>query len=175
LFERFFDIRSSLIIQFENGDISKREFLENNYDLVLRTNFKPFLKIDKYEKGMFNYQYYNVLAKYYRMLARDARRSRRDKKYYNYYLNKGNNYYHEKDKAALELLRFLEFKGVEAYFIDVQSKGLRDKLYEIVLLDYKEAIFHSKANWLLEILREEGVFLEEKKRSLIDEYINEKY
>ncbi|HSH35002.1 DUF6648 family protein, partial [Schnuerera sp.] len=81
----------------------------------------------------------------------------------------------EKDKATLQLLRFLEFKNVEAYFIQVESKFLRDKLYEIVLLDYKEAIFHSKSIWLLGILKEEGVFIEGKKKSLIDEYINERY
>ena len=57
----------------------------------------------------------------------------------------------------------------------MESRNLKNKLYEIVLLDYKEAIFHSKALWLLDILREEGVFIEEKKMSLIDGYINEKY
>ena len=73
LFERFFDHRSSLIIQFGNGDLSKREFLEQNFDLVRKTNLKPFLRVDSYEKGMFNYQYYNVLAKYYRMLAKEIK------------------------------------------------------------------------------------------------------
>lgn len=175
IFDDFFDHRSSLIIQFNNGDISKREFLEYNFDLVRKTNLKPFLRVDTYEKGMFNYQYYNVLAKYYTMLAKEIRNTRKHQKYYTYYLNKGNNYYHEKDRAALSLLRYLEFRGVEAYYIEVQSKLLKDKLYEIVLLDYKEAIFHSKAQWLLDILREEGVFIEDKKTSLIDEYINERY
>lgn len=138
-------------------------------------NLKPFLRVDTYEKGMYNYQYYNVLAKYYTMLAKEIRNTRKHQKYYNYYLNKGNNYYHEKDKAALNLMKLLEFKGIEAYFVKCESKNLKDKLYEIVLLDYKEAIFHSKALWLLDILREEGVFIEGKKVSLIDEYINATY
>ena len=64
---------------------------------------------------------------------------------------------------------------MEAYFIKVESKYLKDKLYEIVLLDYDEAIFHSKSLWLLNILKEKGVFIEGKKKSLIDEYINERY
>ena len=34
LFEQFFDNRSSLILQFGNGDLSKKEFLEQNFDLV---------------------------------------------------------------------------------------------------------------------------------------------
>ncbi len=175
MFETFFDNRSSLIVQFKNGDITKKEFLEYNFDFVQKMNVKPFLKVDSYEKGMYNYQYYNVLAKYYTMLAKDVKKTKKHQKYYPYYLNKGNNYYHEKDRATLNLLRYLEFQNVEAYFIKVQSRFLQDKLYEIVLLNYKEAIFHSKAIWLLDVLKEEGVFKEGKKVSLIDEYINEKY
>ena len=162
-------------MQYGNGDLTKREFLEQNFELVRRTNLKPFLRVDTYEKGLFNYQYYNVLAQYYTMLAKEIRNRKKHRKYYNYYLNKGNNYYHEKDKAALALLKLIEFKGVEAYFVEMDSKSLRDKLFEIVLLDYEEAIFHSKAQWLLDILREEKVFIEEKKVSLIDDYINETY
>lgn len=175
VFDKFFDERSSLIVQFSDGEITKRQFLEYNFDLVRKTNLKPFLRVDTYEKGMFNYQYYNVLAKYYNMLAKETRNTRKHRRYYNYYYNKGNNYYHEKDRAALSLLEFLEFKGVEAYYIEVNSKFLRDKLYEIVLLDYEEAIFHSKAKWLLDALRENNVFIEDKKESLIDGYINEPY
>lgn len=175
IFEGFFENRSSLIYQYESGKISKKEFLENNYELVRRTSIRPFLRIDSYEMGMFNYQYYNVLAKYYIMLAKDVRNTRRHQRYYSYYRNKGNNYYHEKDKAALDLLKFLEFKDVEAYFIELESKSLQDKLFEIVLLDYKEAIFHSKAQWFLDILKENGVFQINKRPSLIDEYINEVY
>lgn len=175
IFSTFFEQRSSLIVQFKNGDISKREFLEYNYDLVRRTNLKPFLRVDTYEKGMYNYQYYNVFAKYYTMLAKEIRNTRKHQRYYKYYLNKGNNYYHEKDRAILSLLKFLKFEGVESYFVKVESRLLKDKLYEIVLLNYKEAIFHSKAIWLLDILKAEGIFTETKKRSLIDEYINEKY
>jgi len=75
----------------------------------------------------------------------------------------------------LDVLKIIDFKGVEAYFVKCESRNLKDKLYEIVLLDYKEAIFHSKATWLLEILQKEGVFLEGRRKSLIDEYINETY
>lgn len=175
IFDTFFANRSSLIIQYANGDISKKEFLEYNFDFVQEMNLKPFAKIDSYEKGMYNYQYYNTIAKYYTMLANDIRRSGKHSKYYSYYKHMGNEYYHEKDKSTIQLLRHLEFKNVEAYFVKVESKYLKDKLYEIVLLDYKEAIFHSKSLWLLDILKKEGVFLEGKKKSLIDEYINAKY
>ena len=175
IFDTFFDNRTSLIIQYDNGDISKKEFLEYNFDFVQEMNIKPFTKVDSYEKGMYNYQYYNVLAKYYTMLAKDIRKSGKHEKYSKYYRNIGNKYYHEKDKATLQLLKYLKFKNVEAYFIKMESRFLEDKLYEIVLLNYNEAIFHSKSEWLLKILKNEGVFIEEKKKSLIDDYINERY
>lgn len=175
IFDTFFNHRNSLIIQFKNGDISKREFLEGNFDFVQDMKVKPFSKIDSYEKGMYNYQYYNVLAKYYTMLAKDIKKEGKHEKYYIYYLNQGNEYYNEKDRATLQLLRFLDFKNVEAYFIRVESRFLRNKLYEIVLKDYQYAIFHSKSRRLLDIVKKEGVFVEGMKTSLIDEYINQKY
>lgn len=175
MFERFFADRSSLIVQYANGDITKREFIQNNYNIVTNMNIKPFLKIDSFEKGMYNYQYYNVMAKYFTTLAKEIRNTKKHQRYYVYYLNKGNNFYHEKDKSAVSLLKFIEFKNVEAYFVKCKSKFLQDKLFEVVLLDYKEAIFHSKAEWFLDILRDEGVFIEGMKPSLIDEYINETY
>ncbi len=175
LFETFFENRSALIRQYENGDITKREFLEYNYDFVISMNVKPFLKVDSYEKGMFNYQYYNVIAKYFRMLSMEMKNSRKHQRQSAHYLNMGNNYYHEKDKAAIAVLKLIEFKGVESYYVKCESKFLKDKLYEIVLLDYKEAIFHSKAIWMLEILKAENVFSEKRRISIIDEYINATY
>lgn len=175
IFENFFENRSSLIFQYKIGDISKREFLEYNFELVRRLNLKPFLKVDSYEKGMYNYHYYNVLAKYFTSIAKEIRNTKKHQKHYVYNLNKGNNYYNEKDKATLNLIKFLEFEGIEAYYINCESKSLKGKLYEIVLHDYKEAIFHSKSQWLLDILKEEGVFVEGRKDSLIDHYINAKY
>lgn len=174
-FEDFFKKRSKIIKSLENKEISKKEFLEDNYNLVRRSSIAPFLRIDAYEKGMYNYQYYNVLAKYYNMLAHEAKDFRKNKKHYNDYLNKSNNFYNEKDKSTLELLKYLNFKGVEAYYIEMESDRLRGELFEIALLNYDEAIFHSKAKWLLDILRENGVFIEKSRKSLIDHYINERY
>lgn len=175
IFDIFFSHRDSLIMQYKNGDITKREFLQYNFEFIQKMHVRPFTKIDSFEKGMYNYQYYNMLAKYYIMLAWDIKKGEKHTKYSRTYLNKGNYYYNEKDKSTYQLLKFLNFENVEAYFIKVNSRYLKNKLYEIVLLDYEYAIFHSKSNWLLKILRQENVFIEEKKKSLIDEYINEKY
>ena len=175
IFERFFENRSALIQLYNNNDITKREFLEMNFDFIRRMQLKPFTKVDSFEKGMYNYQYFNSMAKYYKMLAKELKDSRHFKKYQNDYLNKCNHYYHEKDLASLRLMQHLNFDGVVAYFIDTNSEALKGKLYEIFLENHKEAIFHSKSNWLLERLKEEGVFLEHKQKSLIADYINERY
>ncbi|MDO5714326.1 MAG: hypothetical protein Q4Q07_07830 [Tissierellia bacterium] len=175
LFQKFFEHRSSLIMQYNNGDITKKEFLQYNFNFMGQLNCGPFTRIDSYEKGMYNYQYYNGMAKYYRMLAKEVRNTKKHNRYYNHYLNIGNNYYHEKDQSILGLLKFLNYENVCAYTIKVDSKALKDQLYEIVITDRKEAIFHSKALWLKEILREEGVFDEEVRTSKISEYINERY
>lgn len=174
-FEEFMESRSFLIKKYSNGDITKREFLQYNYDYFISVNARPYIKIDSYEKGMFNYQYFNGLAKYYRMLAREVKNTKKHSKYYNYYLNLGNKYYDNKDETALDILKFIDFENVESYFISCDSEALEDSLYEIVLKDKKEAIFHSKAEWLLNILKEKNVFYPGKRESLISEYINERY
>lgn len=174
-FESFFKKRSEIIKKFGNGKITKKEFLLDNYNLIRRSSIIPFFKIDTYEEGMYNYQYYNVLAKYYNMLAHEAKDYRKNHKNYITYLNKSNNFYYEKDKSTLAILEFLEFKGVEAYYINMNSQRLKGELFEIRLLNYDEAIFHSKAGWLLETLKNKGVFIDEMRDSVIDDYINERY
>ncbi|CDZ74983.1 hypothetical protein ING2D1G_0824 [Peptoniphilus sp. ING2-D1G] len=162
-------------MQYNNGDISKKEFLKYNYDYFICENAQPFLKVDSYEKAMFNYQYYNGMAKYYRMLAKEVRNGKKHTKYYNYYLNLGNKFYKCKDESILSILKLSNFENISSYYIKCDSKALKNILYEIVLEDKKEAIFHSKAPWLLKILKEKGIFSSGIRKSLIEDYINEKY
>ena len=75
----------------------------------------------------------------------------------------------------MNILKIQDFRNTKAYYIKCESKALRNELYEIVLEDKKEAIFHSKAPWLLRILKEENIFDNQMKTSIIDHYINEKY
>lgn len=175
LFETFFENRNSLIIQFNNGDLSKKEFITENFNFITGLNIKPFIKVDSYEKGMFNYQYYNSMAKYYLMLAKELNNDSKHRRYYVNYLNTGNGLYHKKDITTLKILKIFNFEGVSSYFIKTNSKSLDGKLYEIIIKGYDEAIFHSKALWLIDILKKEDVFLSKKKRSIIDSYINNLY
>ncbi|KXG74084.1 DUF6648 family protein [Thermotalea metallivorans] len=175
VFDKFFKHRESLIRQFKKGDISKREFIEEHYAFIERLNLKPFQRIDSFEKGIYNYQYYNMLAKYSYMKAKDPKLIQKHPAIAKKLLEDADGYYRQKDKSALRLLEYLEFKNVEAYFVKVHSNNLKDKLFEIVLKDYENVVFHSKSPWLMECLKEEGVWLEEKKRSVIESYINERY
>lgn len=174
-FDDFFEHRDLLIEQFRNQEITKKEYLEKNYKYVIGMKVKPFQKIDSYEKGIFNYQYYNVMAKYHQMKAQEIKNKGKQLVYYKKYIDETNYYYNEKDKTSFRLIKFIEYENIESYFIKMESLLLKDKLYEIVLKDYEYAVLHSKSIWLLNVLRKEGVFSECVKKSIIDHYVNEKY
>ena len=61
--EKYFRYRQSLIDQYVKGDMTKREYLQANYEAVVYNDIKPFKNIDTVLKGLFNYQYYNARAK----------------------------------------------------------------------------------------------------------------
>jgi hypothetical protein len=175
IFDEFFEHRDMLIIQHMNGDINKKEYLELNYNYILEKNIKPFQRIDSFEKGMYNYQFYNMMAKYHKMIAQEIKDKGKHISFYNKYLQEADYFYNEKDKTSFRLLRFLHYENVEAYFIKMESSTLEGKLYEIVLKDYEYAVLHSKCLWLLDVLRKEKVFIDGKKKSVIDYYVNQKY
>ena len=118
-----------------------------------------------------NHQYYNALAKENKTIS-----TTRDMDYElkRDYLEKSNYYYSRKDRATLTALRMLDFRGVVAYFVKVRSRFLKGKLFEIVI-EEENIILHSTSPLILNCLREEGVFQEESRKSLIDEYVNHRY
>ena len=108
------------------------------------------------------------------MLSNKAKLSKNNKKY-KMYKNMSRNYYNEKDKSIFSILEIIQFLNVEAYFIKTESKNLNSRLFEIWVKDYEKTIFHSMNDRLLEMLRENNVFIEEIRESLIKDYINELY
>ena len=169
--QKYFKYRQSLIDQYAKGDMTKREYLQRNYEAVVYGDISPFRNMDTLEKALFNYQYYNALAKDMKTVstARDMEYElKRD------YLEKSNYYYSRKDRATLAALRMLDFRGVEAYFVKMRSKYLNGKLFEIVIQE-ENIILHSTSSLILKFLREEGVFREERRKSVIDEYVNHRY
>ncbi|WZL71900.1 hypothetical protein QBE52_12380 [Clostridiaceae bacterium 35-E11] len=176
VFDKFFNNRKALIYQFRKGDITKREFIEAHYAFIQRLNLKPFkYRIDSFEKGLYNYQYYNMMAKYSYMKSKDAKLQKKHPKIAMQLQQDAQYYYKQKDKTIIKLLTYLDFVNVEAYYIKVKSPMLKNKLFEVVLKDYDDVVFHSISQWVVDRLREEGVFDEQKKKSMIDKYINEKY
>lgn len=163
--ERFFEYRKSLIDQYAKGDMTKSEYLQSSLDAVLSLGIKPFRNIDTVEKGLFNYQYYNAMAKAARIEGYDSRVDM---------LERVNYLYRKKDHATLVALELLEFRGVSAYFVSTRSKELKGKLIEIIIEKY-DMILHSKSPRILERLREERIFDEGTRLSVIDGYVNQKY
>lgn len=169
--QKYFRYRQALIDQYKKGDMTKREYLQANYDAVIHNDIMPFKNIDTIEKGLYNYQYYNALAKQMKYISTQHGLDYELKKDY---LEKSNYYYFKKDKATQMVLKFLDYRGVTAYFVQVRSKALKGKLIEIVMED-QEMILHTTSEKILQILREEGVFYEESRKSLIDGYVNQRY
>lgn len=169
--EKYFRYRQSLIDQYIKGDMTKREYLEMNYNAVVYNDIKPFKNIDTVDKGLFNYQYYNALAKEMKSMSKAYNDDIEIKKDY---IEKSNYYYSKKDRATLKVLELLDFKGVNAYFIKVHSKALKGKLFEI-LLPERDMVLHSTNELILKRLKEEFVFEDGSKKSVIDSYINQRY
>lgn len=175
LYDKLSRKRDSLIQQFMKGDLTKREFLIENYEFIQNMNRNPFTRIDCFEKGFYNYQYYNTMAKYYRMEADRMKDNTKHPEAFTEYIEKSNYFYSKKDRTILQTLDIVKYKNVEAYFVKVKSPYLKNRLIEIVFKDYDNVIFHTRSQWLTEILMDEGILKEGVKKSLIDLYVNQKY
>lgn len=168
--QKYFNYRQALIDQYIKGDMTKREYLERNLDAVLSLNIKPFKNVDTVDKALFNYQYYNAMAKD----AKINTTGYTNGEYEKILQEKSAYYYSQKDRATMRVLQLLDFVNVKAYFIKVKSKYLRNKLFEIILED-SNTVLHSSNEAILNRLKEEQVFSEGVKRSVIDSYINQRY
>lgn len=170
--EIFFKRRNELIKELSIRKIDKISFLEKNYELIQNLNMKPLLNISSLEEGMYNYQYYNILAKFFKQKSILYSNNKKKQKKYNENLMKSNNYYAEKDKYLLKMIDFLDEKTTESYFIDMNSKRLNNYLFEIVVKDVDFAIFHSMNIEILQKLKEKNIFIDEIRISKINDYVN---
>lgn len=175
IFDKFFKHRGGLIQQFKKGDISKKEYIEAGFAYIHQEGLKPFKNVDSFEKAMYNYQFYNTMAKYFYLKSNEIKSYGKHPELLKEHLEKVDYYYRKKDQATLRAIELLDYYGVEAYYIQVQSSYLKKKLYEIQFEDYPDYILHSTSEWLLKRLQEENIFKEGVRRSLISNYVNEKY
>jgi len=174
-FDIFFEEREALIFKYKKGDISKKEFIEEHYFTITRLNLKPFQKIDSFEKGIYNYQFFNAIAKYNTLKLRDRKLLEKHPELVREIEEKISYNYRKKDETILKLLRYLDYESVEAYYVKSKSDVLNNRLIEIILEDYEGIILHTVNPGIVEELKAEGVFWDIRKRSQIDDYVNKKY
>ena len=171
-FEKF---RKETIDLLDKELISKDEFLYRNLSYIERLDLKPFNRIDSIDKAIYNYQYYNLLAKKSNTDASKLLHNPKKKKAYLRCINQRENYYDLKDIATLKLIEMVGYDNVESYFIKLRSKRLQGIIFEIYISSLDKVILHSKNNNILNMLRQNEVFDEEVRPSLIDSYVNKSY
>jgi hypothetical protein len=163
--------RIELIEQLEVGLLSKEDFIMENYQMM-----QPFQRVSyeirSLEEGVIKYHYFNTMAKKL-MIEADAiefkapdQCSRLRSEAFEYYV--------KKDKITLNMLEFMGYKGVEAYFIHMQSRSLEGYIYEIKFNHHEKVVLHSKDRKILYKLKAANCFIEERQESIIQDYVNTK-
>lgn len=173
--EKFDSWRKKTIDLLTSGCIDKNEFLDINYDYISKLDLKPYSNIENILQGIYNYQYFNILAKKSNNQANKYLHNPKKKRLYARYINDRENYYCLKDHTTKAIIKLVEYKHIESYYIKLLSKRLTGKIYEIVLLDYDKVILHSKDIKILEELKKHHVFDESIQLSKINEYVNRSY
>lgn len=171
--EEFIERRTELIDRLDAQQISKAHFIMENFLLIDRLSMVPFLQVMNYEQALYNYHYYNHLAKYWNNIAQEQKRKNFKKSQKSW--NKSRNYYAEKDKSIRSMLELQDMNMVEAYYISMHSKKLQNNLVEIVLKDKKQCILHTMNQDIITFLKQKEVLAEEQRKSLIDSYVNTGY
>lgn len=175
LFKEFTAMRESLIFQYKKGDLSKREYIHESHNMLMHLEASPFNNVDSFEKAVFNYHYYNTMAKYMGMKAADLKKKQKHQELYRQIIKRKDQYYHQKDIMSWKAVNIIDFTNVEAYNIKVASSFLKNDLFEIVFKDFPSVVFHSRSKWLKEKLEEEKLFENKIKHSIIETYVNERY
>lgn len=171
----FEDWRIESIDLLSNSKIDKDEFLNRNYKFLTDLGLKPFSQIRDLEEAIYNYQYYNIMAKRSNTKALKIVNKFRKKKQYKQYINNRENFYYLKDLASKRLLELVNYENTEAYFISLRSKRLTGKIFEIVISNYDKIILHSKNEEILKSLIDKKCFSKESRKSKIDSYVNKSY
>lgn len=162
--------RNSLIDALTEGVLSKDQFLEENYRLIERLRMKPFQVLSHFEYGLYNYQYYNTMAKYFLRKKYQTHSKRREKECD----AAVRNFYFQKDRCILQILDAFR-EGIEAYPVDVRSLRLQHQLIEIVYTEQEKVIFHTINPQIKQRLIAMGVYSDCCRQSKIHAYINQTF
>jgi len=163
--------RKALIYALEQGQLDKELFIQENFKMI-RDIKRVDMNVESLDEGIVKYHYFNTRAKMKMMDAdtlefRDPRASEKLKQ-------EAYSYYTKKEQITLQLLEFLKYHNITAYFINLNSRYLRGNVFEIVLGDTEYGILHSKDRKILHKLKTAGCFVETQKDSLIHTYVNTK-
>ena len=172
LFETF---RKESIDLLEESKIDKDSFLSNNLAYIEKLDIKPFSTINNINEAIYNYQYYNLMAKKTNLEAQKISNNTKKKKNYLKLINQRENFYHLKDIATLRILDLADYKDIKSYYIILNSKRLQGEIFEIEVCSIDKVILHSKSKLVLQRLIENNVFSSEARKSLIDSYVNKSY
>lgn len=171
--EKFIEYRSKLINKLDNKNLSKEDFTHENALFINSLELKAFSQIESFEEGLYNYQYFNLLAKEALSNAEFSKKSN-NKKREKYYLNQKDNYYTQKDNATIALINICSDEEVIAYYINTNSFSLKGKLFEIYFPKREKCILHSMNEDIRKKLIDKNLFKNEFRDSLINEYVNSK-
>lgn len=159
--------RNRLIDKLDRRLLTKEEFHSENYRTLCRWQMKPYPVIRSLEEGIYNYQYYNTLAKEWQRRAGCAPEKNRTR-----FVREIRNFFCMKDACILQMLQLDQNERIEAYFVHTASIGLRNRLLEIVYPDREKIVLHTLSPDILQTVQRMGVFTTIIRRSRIHDYIN---
>ncbi len=163
--------RLLLIDALEEGRLTKEAFILENYEMLKYCHHIGF-NVKSVNEGIIKYHYFNTMAKKM-MLDADEIEFRAPEKSialkeeaYRFYL--------KKDRITLQLLEFVSFQNVNAYFIHMKSKRLEGEIFEIDFYACDRVILHSKDKKILHKLKTAGCFQDGKVESKVQTYVDTK-
>lgn len=163
--------RLELIDRLDSGELDKENFILENYKMIAAYDRVGF-NVLSVDEGIMKYHYFNTLAKK-KMLEADALEYK-DPRRSNQLKNEGFDYYIKKDRITLNMLALVDYQGVDAYYIHMNSKSLEGSIYEIDFLEFDRVILHSKDRKILHKLKTAGCFQGVYRDSRIKGYVNTK-
>lgn len=161
--------RVELINALDEGQLTKEDFILENYRMM--ENYQNITTtVESVEEGIIKYHYFNTQAKKLMLEAealifRDERQSNRLKE-------KAYDLYVKKDHVTLKMIELMVYQNMEAYYIHMNSRHLEGQIFEICCHDYEKVVLHSKDRKILHKLRTAGCFVEDRRNSKIETYVN---
>lgn len=168
--EKFIELRTKYIDMLDNKLITKAEFNHKNNEIFYIINLRPFTVLDSFNKALYNYNYYNSKAKLF--LEEEKRLNNLNKKRCKIAQNNKKNCYYHKDISIMSMINLENSEYIEAYYINMHSKSLNKKIFEIYFKNKEKIILHTKNEKIKDLLISKNIFCFEDRVSLIENYIN---